>query len=179
MAKGRSLVIVYGAPFTGTATVAEQIARALPDKTALVRYDDLLWRWITVHDADSLAERAMVSMQVKLLVSHYLRNRYHVVVEGSYMEVTDGDLRSYEQEIDQLQALMRAMLVTALTVYLYLPEDVLRRRVEAARAEDAETVLRLAKAYRVRRGPGDLKFDMSVLTPEQVARTVLDLISGD
>ena len=51
----------------------------------------------------------MVYVQARLLVANYMKNGYHVVVEGPFYHERGGELHRFEQEIDQLVALMRQM----------------------------------------------------------------------
>jgi hypothetical protein len=138
----------------------------LTTKTALVCEHDLEEAWIISHDPDRSAELDMVYMQMKLLVSHYLRNRYNVVVDAPYRHTIAGEVHSYEEEIDQLRTLMRAMPVTPLTVHVY---DGSRRTAVASPSA----------AYAPRNGQGDLKFDVALVTPERIAETVAGIAGGD
>lgn len=160
------LIIVYGSDRPERTAVAEGLAGRLPGKTALVRINDLQGRWIVRHDDDALAELEMVYMQVKLLVSHYLRNRYHVIVDGPYVWMTDGRRQSFEDEIDQLQMLMRAMPVQPLTVH-----------IRAGEAGDrADGMSGLDTAYRRRTGPGDLQFNITEQAPSAIVEEVMQAV---
>jgi hypothetical protein len=160
------LIIVYGLPRDGTADVARGIAAGLPSKTALVRQADLDGNAIVSHDADRAAELDMVYMQIKLLVSNYLRNGYSVVVDAPYLHEFAGETHSYEDEVEQLRGLMRAMPVTPLTVFLYGQQPV-------------DGSGRPQSAYNPRSGPGTLKFDVSRVSTDQVVETVTGIVRGD
>jgi hypothetical protein len=106
-----------------------------------------------VHDANILDELEMVTTQVRLLVANYLKNGYHVVLEGTFSHVLDGDLQHREQEIDQIAALMRNLASSPLLVRLVADEGVLKERALGAdRENEIATAIRINSAYKPRYG---------------------------
>ena len=79
------LAVIYGPPLVGKSAVAHALARSLPGKTAVVSLDHLLYGAIVTPDNDASAELEMVHIQIRLLVANYLKNKYHVVVEGQFI----------------------------------------------------------------------------------------------
>jgi hypothetical protein len=124
------LVVIYGAPLSGKTEVAWQLARGLPGKTALISTDQLLDGAIVQGGADAYAELEMVHTQLRLLTANYMKNGYHVVIEGPFYHERDGVVHRFEQDIDQVVSLMRQMTQKALTVHLTADAAVLRRRAE-------------------------------------------------
>jgi hypothetical protein len=116
------LVVIYGTSSAGKET-AWQLARSLPGKSAVLSLDALLDGAIAQAAEDVPAELDMVHTQIRLLVANYMRNGYHVVVEGAFYHERDGATYRYEQDIDQLVALMRNMTRKALTVHLRAEEN--------------------------------------------------------
>jgi hypothetical protein len=111
------LIVIYGAP-TASKAAAWELARSLPGKSASLSFDQLLQGAIAQPADDVLAELDMVHIQARLLVANYMRNGYNVVVEGPFYYHRGGELHRYEQDIDQLVALMRQMTRRALIVHL-------------------------------------------------------------
>jgi len=111
------LVVIYGTSTSGR-DAAWQLARSLPGKSAVLSLDRLLEGAIARPDDDALAELDMAHTQLRLLVANYMRNGYHVVVEGAFYHQRDGETFRYEQDIDQLVALMRNMTRKALMVHI-------------------------------------------------------------
>jgi hypothetical protein len=111
------LVVIYGASGANN-DAAWALARTLPGKTAVLSVDSLLGGAIAQPDEDAAAELDMAHTQLRLLVANYMRNGYNVVVEGVFYYQRDGQTHRYEQDIDQLVALMRNMTRRALTLYL-------------------------------------------------------------
>lgn len=115
------LVVIYGTSGAGK-DVAWRLARALPGKSAVLSVDHFLDGAIAQPDEDAAAELDMAHTQLRLLVANYMRNGYNVVVEGVFYYERAGRLLRYEQDIDQLVALMRNMTRKALTVHLAAAE---------------------------------------------------------
>jgi hypothetical protein len=116
------LVVIYGAsPVNYDA--AWTLARELPGKTAVLSVESLLSRVIARPDQDATAELDMAHTQLRLLVANYMRNGYNVVVEGVFYYQRDGRTYRYEQDIDQVVALMRNMTRRALTLHLETDGD--------------------------------------------------------
>jgi hypothetical protein len=111
------LVVIYGAAAESRDT-AWQLARTLPGKSAVLSVDGLLEGAIASSDDDGVAELDMAYTQLRLLTANYMRNGYHVVVEGTFFHERDGQTHRHEQDIDQLVALMRNMTRKALMVHL-------------------------------------------------------------
>ena len=111
------LVVIYGTAAASRDT-AWQLARTLPGKSAVLSVDGLLAGAIASSDDDVPAELDMAYIQLRLLVANYMRNGYHVVVEGAFFHERDGQTHRHEQDIDQLVALMRNMTRKALMVHL-------------------------------------------------------------
>ena len=117
------LIVIYGEP-TASRDAAWQVARSLPGKSAILSLDHLLDGAIAQPNDDAVAELDMVHVQLRLLVANYMRNGYSVVVEGPFYYERAGELHRYEQDIDQLVALMRQMTRKSLTVHLRgTPDD--------------------------------------------------------
>jgi len=116
------LVVIYGTSPAGNQT-AWQLARSLPGKSAVLSVDRLLDGTIAQRAEDTPSELDMVHTQIRLLTANYMRNGYNVVVEGAFYHERDGQTYRYEQDIDQLVALMRNMTQKALTVHLRGPEN--------------------------------------------------------
>jgi hypothetical protein len=172
------LVVIYGAPFTGKSTLAWELARSLPGKTAVVSTDQLASGSIAVPDADAEAELEMVHTQLRLLVANYLKNRYNVVVEGPFAFLRQGRLLSFESDIDQMLGLMRNLAPRPLVVRLDASEPVLRERAMAeGRQDDLEAALRIRGAARPRYGERFLSFDTVSMRPDEIARTVRDALT--
>jgi hypothetical protein len=164
------LTVVYGPPLAGKTTLAWELARTLPDKTAVVSVDQLLGGSIAVPDEDELRELEMVHTQLRLLVANYLKNRYHVVVEGPFCFETRGGLLSYEADIDQLVALMRNLARRAVIVKLDADPDMLRERARVSGREgELEAALRLRGAYRPRYGDRFRSFDSGTMAAGEIA----------
>ena len=114
------LVVIYGTS-SANKDVGRQLARTLPGASAVLSVDAFVDGAIVQPSDDATAELDMAHTQVRLLVANYMRNGYHVVVEGAFYYRRDGRLHRYEQDIDQLVALMRNMTRKALTVRLGPP----------------------------------------------------------
>jgi len=114
------LTVIYGASGDRN-QVAWQVARAMPGKSAVLSVEQLLEGAIAQSSDDTAAELDMAHTQLRLLVANYMRNGYNVVVEGVFFHNRDGQVYRYEQDIDQLVALMRNMTRRAVTVHLRSP----------------------------------------------------------
>jgi predicted kinase len=168
------LIVIYGAPLTGKSSLARAVAQALGDKSAVVSVDGLLDDAIRVHDRDAFAELEMVYTQARLLVANYLKNRYHVVLEGTFLHEREGVVHAREQEIDQIQGLMRNLALSPLTVRLTAAEPTLRLRAEAAQTHrDLAALLRIDAAYRSRYGSRALELSTDEARVEDLAAEVL------
>lgn len=171
-----NLVVVYGAPLSGKSSLAREIARSFDEKTAIVSTDSMLQDAIQVHDRDPYAELEVVHTQARLLVANYLKNRYHVILEGAFSYVRDGALHAHEQEIDQILGLMRNLAAAPLIVRLSATPETLRlRAAESPRLHDVEAALRIDASYRQRYGTGTLLLstddaEVSGLAAEVVGR---------
>jgi chloramphenicol 3-O-phosphotransferase len=167
------LVVIYGAPLSGKSSVAWELARSLPGKTAVLSVDALLSGAIAVPDEDVAAELEMVHLQLRLLTSNMLKNRYNVVVEGPFYYLRDDVLYRQEQDIDQIVALMRNLTQAALFVRLSASEKALRERASAAgRGGEIDAALRIEASYKSRYGLRALRFDTSEMRPGDVAASV-------
>lgn len=169
------LVLIYGPPLSGKSSLAWEVAKRLNGKTALVNIDSLLQDAIVSHDPDSRAELEMVHTQVRLLIANYLKNRYHVVVEGAFYYERDGELHRYEQEIDQTISLMRNLASAPLAVRTSVSETTLRQRAsQQGRDDDVETALRIEAAYRTRYGTAWLQLTAESASPGELAEQVVE-----
>lgn len=164
----RQLVLIYGPPFAGKTTVAWEIARSLPDKTAVISADALLEGAIAVPDADAAQELEMVHVQIRLLLANYLKNHYNVVVEGPFVFEREGRILSFEREIGELAALMRNLARTTLILRLKAEEAILRERGGALAGAVAA---RLQDAY-VETFSRRLVLDSGALSSEQIVAKV-------
>lgn len=164
----RQLVLIYGPPFAGKSTVAWQIVRSLPDKTAVISADALLEGAIAVPDADAAQELEMVHVQIRLLVANYLKNDYNVVVEGPFVFEREGRILSFEREIGELAALMRNLARTTLILRLKADEAIL---CERGGALEGASAARLQAAY-VEMFSRRLVLDSGVLSSEQIVAKV-------
>jgi shikimate kinase len=168
------LIVIYGAPLTGKSSLAREVAGALDGKAAVVSTDALLEDAIRVHDRDVDAELEMVHIQARLLVANYLKNRYHVVLEGSFCHEQDGVLHQREQEIDQTLALMRNIALPPLLVRLSASPETLRERVEAsARPRGFDVAQRIDAAYKQRHGSRSLVLSTDERPVPELAADVL------
>jgi hypothetical protein len=173
------LIVIYGAPLMGKTSLAREVARGLGDKSAVLSVDALLDDAIRVHDRDAYAELEMVYTQVRLLVANYLKNRYHVVLEGAFMHERDGTLHVREPEIDQTLGLMRNLAPSPLTVRLTASADRLRSRVaETEPPSDIETVVRIDEAYKTRYGGRALVLNTDENSLSQLAAEIHGRLLG-
>ena len=169
------LVVIYGAPFSGKSSVAAELARSLPGKSAVLSVDALLRDAIVVPDEDAVSELEMVHMQTQLLTSNMLKNHYNVVVEGPFFFLRDDVLHHHEQNIDHIVSLMRNLTQASLFVRLSASQDAMRQRAAAAQREsELEPALRIEAAYKNRYGPRALRFDTSESEPSDVAAAIRD-----
>src|SRR5438445_4757363 len=115
-----SLILVYGPPFSGKTETAWAIARSLPGRSAILSADALLAAIVNSSE-DAEAELELVHVQLRLLAANYLKQRYHLVIEGPFLFDRGGRLMSYESHIDQIVALMRNLVSQSLVVRLLAP----------------------------------------------------------
>ncbi len=115
-------MVIYGISDASN-SVAWQLARRLPGKSAVLSVDQLLAGAIAQPADDTAAELDMAHTQLRLLVANYMKNGYNVVVEGVFFYERGGQVYRYEQDIDQLVALMRNMTEKALMVHLRSADD--------------------------------------------------------
>ena len=153
------LTVIYGTSAANN-EAAWHLARKLPGKSAVLSVDQLLGGAIAQPSDDPTAELDMAHTQLRLLVANYMRNGYNVVVEGVFFHQRDGQTFRYEQDIDQLVALMRNMTRKALTVHLRPEED------------STDFV------YRTRYGANALSIDSSCGL-EEITSTVLDRLHAE
>jgi hypothetical protein len=173
------LIVIYGAPFTGKTTLAWQLGRSLLEKAAVMSTDHLLTGSIAVPDADAAAELEMAHVQLRLLVANYLKNRYHVIVEGPFIFERAGAFLNYEADIDQLIALMRQMTRRAIVVRLTASPAVLTDRARALGQDaDLPAALRIDGTYKERHGVRFYFFDTSARPPEAIAAEIEGALSG-
>ena len=169
------LIVIYGPPLAGKTELAREVAGALDGKTAIVSTDAMLHDAIRVHDTDAVAELDMVHTQARLLVANYLKNRYHVVLEGAFNYERDNVLHPREQEIDQILGLMRNLASSPLLIRLTAAPETLHQRAEAAPAKrDAEAAVRIEAQYRQRYGNRSLLFSTDATTAAGLAAQVLE-----
>jgi adenylate kinase family enzyme len=160
------LIVIYGAPLAGKTTVAWELARSLGEKVAVVSADQLLSGSIAVSDADAAAELEMAHTQLRLMVANYLKNRYHVVVEGPFFFEREAD-------IDQLVALMRHLAQRSMIVRLDVSEAVLAARAGATGREDElAAALRIRTAAKGRYGDRFRSFDSGSMSAIEIAASV-------
>lgn len=164
------LVIIYGAPLSGKSSVAWHLAKRLPGKAAVVSADQLLDGSIARQDEDAAAELDMVHTQLRLLVANYMKNGYHVVVEGPFYYQRSERLHRYEQDIDQLEALMRQMTRKALLVRLTAAESVLHSRAQEAGRDPA--LCSIDAQYKPRYGPRSQTFDTGQMGADEIAEAI-------
>jgi chloramphenicol 3-O-phosphotransferase len=172
------LVVVYGAPLSGKTSVAWQLARTLPGKTAVVSVDQLTGGAIAQPSGDVASELDMVHTQVRLLVANYMKNGYHVVVEGPFYYEREGALHRYDQDIDQLVSLMRQMTQKALLVHLTAGDAVLAARAVAA-GRDAGVTGRIAAQYKQRYGSRSLSFDTEAAAAGEIADAIRERLLAE
>jgi hypothetical protein len=128
-----------------------------------------------VHDEDVAAELDMVHTQARLLVANFLKNGYHVVLEGAFYYERDGALHRHEQEIDQTLALMRNIAASPLVVRLMVSPDSLRRRIaDAALTLEDGTAARIDASYKPRYGGRFLSLSTDESPVEELAARVLE-----
>jgi broad-specificity NMP kinase len=174
------LVLIYGAPLVGKTAVAWELARMLGGKSAVVSLDQLLGGSIAVGDEDAEAELEMAHTQLRLLVANYLKNRYHVVVEGPFVFEREGRLLSFERDIDEVAALMRNLAQRTMIVRLEASEGTLRERALASgRTAEIDAALRVRTALKGRYGERVLSFDTDSMRPEEIAEAVRDALTRE
>ncbi len=174
------LIVIYGPPLSGKSSLARAVAGALDAKAAVVSTDAMLDDAIRVHDRDVFAELEMVHTQARLLVANYLKNRYHVVLEGAFNYERDGVLHRREQEIDQILGLMRNLASSPLLVRLSAAPETLRRRIDDAPGlRDAEAALRIDAEYRQRYGNRALVLPTDETPVEDLAIEVTGRLLAD
>ena len=167
------LVVIYGAPFSGKSSVARELARSFPGKSAVLSVDALLRDAIVVPGEDAASELEMVHMQTQLLTSNMLKNRYNVVVEGPFYFERDGVLYRHEPDLDHIVSLMRNLTQASLMVRLSGSEHAMRARAAAAHREDElEAAMRIEAAYRMHYGPRAVSFDTSDSQPSDIAAAI-------
>jgi len=165
------LVVIYGAPLAGKTSLAWQVARSLPGKAAVVSVDALLGGGIAVPAEDAASELEMVHTQMRLLVANYMRNGYHVVVEGPFYYSRGGAWFGFERDIGQLVALMRNMTERSLVVRLEASAELLEARARASgRGGELEDAVGAAGRYGPRYGPNALTLDASEPLQELAAK---------
>jgi chloramphenicol 3-O-phosphotransferase len=173
------LVIIYGPALAGKSSVAWRLARMLAGKSAVVSFDGLLGGSIANRGQDEVAELQMVHTQARLLVANYMKNGYHVVVEGSFFYEVNGEMQRYEQEIDQLVALMRQMTERALLVHLTAPPQIIEARAKATwREDELAEALQIAGLYKERLGTTALTLDSGAAGIDELARAINDRIEA-
>lgn len=167
-------MVICGPPLAGKSTLAQHLGRAMPSKTAVIPHDDLLERWITVHDADTQQEHTWMYTQVRLLVANFLRNGYSVIVEGAY-QFLDGTLLVSEfDRIAGLFKLMASLVTGSQLVVVEAPVETLQARLAASSENVAPPNLQLlAQNYDAAGLHGALRLDSSRLTVEQETARIL------
>lgn len=172
------LVVIYGAPLSGKSSVAWQLARSMPGKAAVVSVDQLLDGSIAQPSNDAMAELEMAHTQLRLLVANYMKNGYHVVVEGPFYHDRGGELHRFEQDVDQLVSLMRQMTQKALLVRLTAGGDVLSARAHDT-GRDAELPARIDALYKQRYGSRALTFDTGVTGIHGIADVIRERLLAE
>src|SRR5262249_60594766 len=124
----------------------------MPGHSAVLSVDALLGGAIAIPWEDAKAELELVHSQVRLLTVQYLKQGYHLVVEGPFLFERDGGLISYEAHIDQLLALMRNLVSRSLVVHIEVPAAM--RRGPAGAAGRARRAPPGGRAGRARPPPG-------------------------
>lgn len=155
------LVVIYGVSPAGKDT-AWRLARTLPGKSAVLSVDQLLQGAIAQAADDAAAELDMVHTQLRLLTANYMKNGYNVVVEGAFFYQRGGELHRYEQDVDQLVALMRQMTRKALTVH-----------VRAASGEGS------VFEYKQRYGSGAMSLDSAIAGVEEMAEAIREKLVAE
>jgi hypothetical protein len=117
---------------------------------------------------------------MRLLVANYLKNGYNVVVEGPFLFERNGELLSFESDIDQLAALMRNLASKTLTVRLGAPEGELSRRAQAlGREDEVASAVRCAAAMKSRYGARHLAFDTGATGVEAIVTAVREQLASE
>ena len=174
------LVVIYGPPLAGKTTVAWELARSLPGKSAVVSSDHLLSGSIAVPDPDVLSELEMAHTQLRLLVANYLKNGYNVVVEGPFFFERGGVLHNFEAEIDQLIALMRNLTRRALIVRLEASEASLCERAQRlGREGELAGALRIRTAGKGRYGERFRTFDTTSSSAKEIATSLRNALTSE
>lgn len=172
------LVVIYGAPLAGKSSVAAELACSLPGKSAIVSIDHLVNDAIARPAESTADELEMVYVQARLLVANYMKNGYHVVVEGPFYHERGGGLHRFEPDIDQLVSLMRQMTQKALTVHLTASDAALEARARAG-GRDAGAALRIDTLYRQHYGSRALTFDTSTDTASDIAGAIREKLLAE
>jgi hypothetical protein len=155
------------------------VAKSLPGKSAVVSFDGLIEGSIAVRADDELSELEMAHTQARLLVANYMKNGYNVVVEGPFYYRYGLRLHRFEQDIDQLVALMRQMTSHALMVHVIASEETIKARAaEGWREDEADEALELARLYKQRDSDIALLVDTSGLDVDGAADVVRRRLLG-
>jgi chloramphenicol 3-O-phosphotransferase len=170
---GTAFVVIRGPALAGKTSVARALASRLPGKTACISQDDLWEQWIVRHDQDVSAEAALVYRQIKLLAASYIRERYHVVIDGSYAVCRDGVAATHDADLRELLGLVSTIpnvrpLFVAVTARL----ELLLKRAERSDRWDVASVRTMHLAFE-HSLPSQLHLDTTLVTPEEAAAAIL------
>jgi adenylate kinase family enzyme len=173
------LIVIYGPPLAGKSTLARELGRALPAKTAVVSADHLLNEAIAHRDDDAVAEIDLVHQQLRLLVANYLKFGYACILEGPFIYEREGRLLNFESQIDQLLALMRMMTLRRMIVRVGASDEELARRAkQAGRESELALAARIEAGYKDRRAPELRVYNTEAHTPGEIVASILVELQG-
>jgi hypothetical protein len=179
MLRGLTFVVVRGPALAGKTAVTRALAERMPGKVAVVSQDDLCERWITGHDEDLARETELVYRQMRLLATSYIRNRYHVVVDGAFAAYRDGVAARHDADLRELLGLVSTIRdVRPLLVSVVAPLDRLRERARTSDRWDGRTVEAMHHAFEANALPSPLVLDTSALSPDDGAGSILEHLGG-
>jgi adenylate kinase family enzyme len=173
------LIVIYGPPLAGKSTLARELGRALPAKTAIVSADYLLDEAIAHRDDDAVAEIDLVHQQLRLLVANYLKFGYACILEGPFIYEREGRLLNFESQIDQLLALMRMMTLRRMIIRIGASdEELATRAARIGRGSELALATRIEAGYKERRAPELRVYNTGAHATDEIVTSILAELQG-
>jgi predicted kinase len=170
-----AFVVVRGPALSGKTTVASALAQRMRGKVAYVSQDDLRSRWIVGHADDVGHETALIYRQLRLLSTSYIREGYHVVVDGDFALYRDGIVATHESDLRELLGLVSTIQnVRPLLVSLTAPLEVLLERASTSERWDMSAVAEMSRVFNSQALPSALVIDTSEFNPELAVDIILE-----